>query len=68
MSYIHGPEDPEDWNLVFEDCDDEEESQDDKEEEDVRKVAQTFRTKNFIGVSFSEFHLIAINKNQAFYL
>lgn len=34
-----GPEDPEEWNLVFEDCDDEEEAKDIQEEEDARKVA-----------------------------
>lgn len=39
MNTPYGPEDPEDWNLTFEDCDDEDETPENKEEEDVRKVA-----------------------------
>lgn len=39
MPLTHGPEDPEDWNLEFEDCDDEEEKPKAQEEDDVRKVA-----------------------------
>ncbi len=39
MPKTHGPEDPEDWNLVFEDCEDDDESPKNEEEEDLRKVA-----------------------------
>lgn len=39
MYYSHGPEDPEDWNLVFEDCEDDDESQETEVEEDSRKIA-----------------------------
>ncbi len=34
-----GPEDPEDWNLVFDDCDNEEDVKEVPEEDDDRKVA-----------------------------
>lgn len=39
MFKTHGPEDPDDWNLVFEDCEDEEGTPKNEEEEDVRKIA-----------------------------